>query len=122
MRHSRLIRISISPKYKIKLFLGSSERGLEEALRGFNILLMHYQDRVQDIVQEAIFNPIACYTGVFKSLPNAESTKPGLFLKIERFLAKAGELKGKGRNTLPKFIEDDLEKKIATQNRQGILW
>jgi hypothetical protein len=23
----------------------------------------HYQDMVQDIVQEAIFNPIACYMG-----------------------------------------------------------
>jgi hypothetical protein len=32
------------------------------------------------------------------------------------------EVKGKGRNTLPKFIQDDLAKKIATQNRQGVLW
>jgi hypothetical protein len=79
--------------------------------------ILHYQDRVQDIVQEAIFNPIACYTGVFKSLPNVEFAKPDLLLKIERFLAKAGEVKGKGRNTLPKFIQDDLAKKIATQNR-----
>jgi hypothetical protein len=28
----------------------------------------------------------------------------------------------KGRDTLPKFIQDDLAKKIATQNRQGVLW
>ena len=31
-------------------------------------------------------------------------------------------MKGEGRNTLPKFIQDDLAMKIATQNRQGILW
>jgi hypothetical protein len=31
-------------------------------------------------------------------------------------------VKGKGRNTLPKFFQDDLTKKIATQNRQGVLW
>jgi hypothetical protein len=43
-------------------------------------------------------------------------------LKIERFTAKAGEVKGKGRDTLPKFIQDDLVKKIATRNRQGVLW
>jgi translation initiation factor 2 beta subunit (eIF-2beta)/eIF-5 len=84
--------------------------------------ILHYQDRVQDIVQEAIFNPIACYAGVFKSLPIVESAKPDLLLKIERFLAKAGEVKGKGRNTLPKFIQDDLVKKIATQNHQGVIW
>jgi hypothetical protein len=77
---------------------------------------------VQDIVQEAIFNPIACYVGVFKSLPDDESAKPDLLLKIERFVAKAAEVKGKGRNTLSKFIQDDLAKKIATQNRQGVLW
>jgi hypothetical protein len=71
----------------------------DEYLRDMQIL--HYQNRVQDIVQEAIFNPIACYTGVFKNLPDAESAKPFLLLKIERFLAKAGEVKGKGRNTLP---------------------
>jgi hypothetical protein len=84
--------------------------------------ILHYQDMVQDIVQEAIFNPIACYTGVFKSLHDAESTKPDLLLKIERFVAKVGEVKGKGRNMLPKFNQDDLAKKIATQNRQGVLW
>jgi hypothetical protein len=60
------------------------------------------------------------YTGVFKSLPDAESAKPDLLLKIEWFTAKAGEVKG--RDTLPKFIQDDLAKKIATQNRQGVLW
>jgi hypothetical protein len=76
---------------------------------------------VQDIVQEAIFNPIACYTEVFKSLRNAESAKPDLLLKIERFLTKAGEVRGKGRNMLPKFIQDDLAKKIAIQNHQGVL-
>ena len=31
-------------------------------------------------------------------------------------------MKGKGHDTLPKFIQDDLAKKIATQNRQGVLW
>jgi hypothetical protein len=106
-------------KHLLKLFLltlGSDD----EYLRDMQIL--HYQDKVQDIVQEAIFNPIACYTGVFKSLPNAESAKPDLHLKIERFLAKVGEVKRKGRNTLPKFIQDDLAKKIATQNRQGVPW
>jgi hypothetical protein len=77
---------------------------------------------VQDIIQEAIFNPIVCYMGVFKSLPDAESAKSDLLLKIERFIAKAEEVKGKGRNTLPKFIQDDLAKKIATQNRQGVIW
>jgi hypothetical protein len=92
----------------------------DEYLRDRQIL--HYQDRVQDIVQEAIFNPIACYTGVFKNLPNAESAKSDLLLKIERFLTKAEEVKGKGRNTLSKFIQDDLAKKIATQNSQGVLW
>jgi hypothetical protein len=60
--------------------------------------------------------------GVFKSLPDAESAKLDLLLKIERFTAKAGEVKGKGRDTLPKFIQDDLAKKIAIQNRQGVLW
>jgi serine/threonine protein kinase len=60
--------------------------------------------------------------GLFKSLPDDESAKPDLLLKIERFIAKAAEVKGKGRNTLPKFIQDDLAKKIATQNRQGVLW
>jgi hypothetical protein len=60
--------------------------------------------------------------GVFKSLPDAEPAKPNLLLKIERFTAKAGEVKGKDRDTLPKFIQDDLAKKIATQNRQGVLW
>jgi hypothetical protein len=106
-------------KHLLNLFLlalGSNDEYLRDRQ------IVHYQDRVQDIVQEAIFNPIACYTGVFKNLPDAESTKPDLLLKIERFLAKAGEVKGKGRNTLPKFIQDDLAKKIVTQNRQGVLW
>jgi hypothetical protein len=98
------------------LALGSDD----EYLRDRQIL--HYQDRVQDILQEVIFNPIACYTGVCKNLHDAESAKPDLLLKIERFLAKAREVKGKGRNMLPKFIQDDLAKKIATQNRQGVLW
>jgi hypothetical protein len=31
-------------------------------------------------------------------------------------------VKEKGHNTLPKFIQDDLAKKIATHNRQGVLW
>jgi hypothetical protein len=51
-------------KHLLNLFLlalGSDD----EYLRDRQIL--HYQDRVQDIVQEAIFNPIACYVGVFKS-------------------------------------------------------
>jgi hypothetical protein len=106
-------------KHLLNLFLlalGSDDEYLRDRQ------IPHYQDRVQDIVQEAIFNPIACYTGVFKNLPNAESAKPNLLLKIERFLAKVGEVKGKGHNTLPKFIQDDLVKKIATQNHQGVLW
>jgi hypothetical protein len=74
----------------------------DEYLRDMQI--PHYQERVQDIVQEAIFNPIACYTGVFKSLPDAKSAKPNLLLKIECFIAKTGEMKGKGCDTLPKFI------------------
>jgi hypothetical protein len=45
---------------------------------------------------------------------DAESAKPDLLLKIERFVVKAGEVKEKGCNTLPKFIQDDLAKKIAT--------
>jgi hypothetical protein len=60
--------------------------------------------------------------GYSRALPDDESTKPDLLLKIERFVAKAGEVKGKGRNTLPKFIQDDLAKKIATQNRHGVPW
>jgi hypothetical protein len=92
----------------------------DEYLRDRHIL--YYQDMVHNIVQEAIFNPIACYMGVFKSLLDAEFAKPDLLLKIERFIAKAGEVKVKGRNTLPKFIQDDLAKKIATQNCQGVLW
>jgi hypothetical protein len=106
-------------KHLLNLFLlalGSDDEYLRDRQ------IPHYQDRVQDIVQEAIFNPIACYTGVFKNLPNAESAKPNLLLKIERFLAKVGEVKGKGHNTLPKFIQNDLVKKIATQNHQGVLW
>jgi translation initiation factor 2 beta subunit (eIF-2beta)/eIF-5 len=98
-------------KHLLNLFLlalGSNDEYLRDKQ------IVHYQDMVQDIVQEAIFNPIACYIGVFKNLPGTESTKPDLLLKIERFLAKAGEVKGKGRNTLPKFIQDDLTKKIAT--------
>jgi hypothetical protein len=43
-------------------------------------------------------------------------------LKIEWFIGKAGEVKGKGHDTLPKFIQDDLAKKIVIQNRQGVLW
>jgi hypothetical protein len=62
------------------------------------------------------------YRDIFKNLLDVESAKPDLLLKIKRFLAKAGEVKGKGRNTLPKFFQDDLTKKIATQNRQGVLW
>jgi translation initiation factor 2 beta subunit (eIF-2beta)/eIF-5 len=87
-------------KHLLNLFLlalGSDD----EYLRDKKIL--HYQDRVQDIVQEAIFNPIACYAGVFKSLPIVESAKPDLLLKIERFLAKAGEVKGKGRKFVTRF-------------------
>jgi hypothetical protein len=80
------------------LVLGSDD----EYLRDRQIL--HYQDRVQDIVHEAIFNPIAWYMWVFKSLPDAESAKLDLLLKIERFVAKAEEVKEKGRNMLPKFI------------------
>jgi hypothetical protein len=98
-------------KHLLNLFLlalGSDDKYLRD------MQIPHYQDRVQDIVQEAIFNPIACYTGVFKSLPDAESAKPDLLLKIERFTSKAGEVKGKGHNTLSKFIQDDLAKKIAT--------
>jgi hypothetical protein len=94
-------RMDSLKKHLLNLFLlalGSDD----EYLRDRQIL--HYQDRVQDIVQETIFNPITCYTGVFKNLPNAESAKPDLLLKIERFLAKAGEMKVKGCNTLPKFI------------------
>jgi hypothetical protein len=72
-------------------------------------------------VQEAVFNPIACYFGLFKNLA-AEVPKPELLLKIEWFKARAVELKGKGRHTLPKFIQNDLATKIATQNRQGVLW
>jgi hypothetical protein len=98
------------------LALGSNN----EYLR--NMQILHYQKRVQDIVQVAIFNPIACYVGLFKSLPDDESAKLDLLLKIERFVAKAAKVKGKGRNTLSKFIQDDLAKKIATQNRQGVLW
>jgi hypothetical protein len=60
--------------------------------------------------------------GVFKSLPNAESAKPNLVLKIEWFIRKAGEVKGKGHDTLPKFIQDDLAKKISPQNCQGVFW
>jgi hypothetical protein len=112
-------RLDSLKKYLLNLFLLALESN-DEYLRDKQIV--HYQDRVQDIVQEAIFNPIACYVGVFKSLPDDESAKPDLLLKIERFIAKAGEVKGKGRNTLPKFIQDDLMKKIATQNRQDVLW
>jgi hypothetical protein len=106
-------------KHLLNLFLLALHSD-DEYLRDRQIL--HYQDRVQDIVQEAIFNPIACYVGVFKNLPDDESAKPDLLLKIERFAAKAVEVKAKGRNTLPKFIQDDLAKKIATQNHQGVLW
>jgi hypothetical protein len=101
-------------KHLLNLFLlalGSNDEYLGDRQ------IPHYQEKVQDIVQEAIFNPIACYTGVFKSLPDVESTKPDLLLKIEWFTAKAGEVKEKGRDTLPKFIQDDLVKKITTQNR-----
>jgi hypothetical protein len=80
-------RLDSLKKHLLNLFLlalGSDD----EYLRNRQIL--HYQDRVQDIVQEAIFNPIACYTGVFKNLPDAESTKPDLLLKIERFFNKGG--------------------------------
>jgi hypothetical protein len=84
-------------KYLLNLFLlalGSDDKYLRDKQ------ILHYQDMVQDIVQEVIFNPIACYVGVFKSLPNDEFTKPDLLLKIEKFVAKAAEVKGKGRNTL----------------------
>jgi hypothetical protein len=80
-------RLDSLKKYLLNLFLlalGSDD----EYMRDRQIL--HYQDRVQDIVQEAIFNPIACCMGVFKSLPDAESAKPDLLLKIEGFVAKAG--------------------------------
>jgi hypothetical protein len=88
-------------KHLLNLFLlalGSDDEYLRDRQ------IPHYQDRVQDIVQEAIFNPIACYVELFKSLPDAESAKPDLLLKIERFTAMAGEVKGKGHDTLPKFI------------------
>jgi hypothetical protein len=52
-------------KHLLNLFLlalGSND----EYLRDRHIV--YYQDRVQDIVQEAIFNPIAYYTRVFKNL------------------------------------------------------
>jgi hypothetical protein len=106
-------------KHLLNLFL-LALGSVDEYMRDRQML--HYQDRVQVIVQEAIFNPIACYMGVFKSLLDAESAKPDLLLKIERFIAKVGKVKGKDRNTLIKFIQDDLAKKIATQNRQGVLW
>jgi hypothetical protein len=67
---------------------------------------------VQDIVQEAIFNPTACYVGLFKSLPDDESTKPDLLLKIERFVAKAAEVKRKGRNTLPSLFRMTLQRRL----------
>jgi hypothetical protein len=66
------------------LALGSNDEYLRDRQ------IVHYQDRVQDIVQEAIFNPIACYVGVFKNHPDVESANPDLLLKIERFLAKGG--------------------------------
>jgi hypothetical protein len=53
-------------KHLLNLFLlalGSNDEYLRDRQ------IVHYQDMVQDIVQEAIFNPIACYTGVFKNLP-----------------------------------------------------
>jgi hypothetical protein len=112
-------RLDSLKKHLLNLFLlalGSDDEYLRDRQ------IPHYQKRVQDIVQEAIFNPIACYTGILKSLPDAESTEPDLLLKIEWFIGKAGEVKGKGRDTLLKFIQDNLVKKIAIQNRQGVLW
>jgi hypothetical protein len=93
-------RLDSLKKHLLNLFLlalGSNDEYLRDRQ------IVHYQDRVQDIVQEAIFNPIACYIWVFKNLPDVESAKPDLLLKIERFLAKAGEVKGKGRKFVTRF-------------------
>lgn len=97
------------------LALGTDEEYLRDRR------LLHYQDRLQDLVQESVFNPINCYTAIYRNLP-IDLPKTDLLLKIEWFKAKAVELKGKGRHTLPKFIQNDLATKIATQNRQGVLW
>jgi hypothetical protein len=62
--NSRKAGLDSLKKHLLNLFLlalGSND----EYLRDMQIL--HYQDRMQDIVQEAIFNPITCYTGVFKN-------------------------------------------------------
>jgi hypothetical protein len=88
------------------LALGSND----EYLRDRQIL--HYQDRLQDIVQEAIFNPIACYTGVFKNLLDAESAKLDLLLKIEKFLAKAGELKRRAVTRFPSLFRMTLRRRL----------
>jgi hypothetical protein len=58
-------RLDSLKKHLLNLFLLAL--GLnDEYLRDRQIV--HYQDRMQDIVQEVIFNPIACYTGIYSRI------------------------------------------------------
>lgn len=97
------------------LALGSDDEYLRDRQ------MLQYQDRLQNLVQEVVFNPIACYFEILKGLP-PQAHNPDLLIKMEWFKALVVELKGKGHATLPKFIQNDLAMKIATQNRQGTLW
>ena len=99
---------------KLLLLDGMAGDEFQEDRRKF-----HYGRWIEEQVQEAIFNPTMAYIAIYGAGSN---TSGGKFEKLESWKRGVAVAKGRGRTTLPSYIEKELADRIATQGRHGIIW
>ena len=62
------------------------------------------------------------YIGIYGAGSETGARKSERWEKLESWKRGAAVAKGRGRTTLPSYIEKELADKIATQGRHGVIW
>ena len=120
-----------------KQYLNGGLKGLELVRGKLKLLLLdgmvgdefledrrkfYYGRWIEEQVQEAIFNPTMAYILIYGAGSDTSGGKSKHLEKLESWKKGAVVAKGRGRTTLPPYIEKELADRITTQGRHGIIW
>lgn len=123
--------------YLERTFLNDGPKGLTHATNVLRDLLLDglagdefEEDRrkfgwdvwIDEQVQEALFNSMMPFNAVYGDRSDPTDAQSDLRNKLMDWKAGVNVVKGRGRTTLPSFIEKDLANDIATRGRGGVLW
>ena len=139
--HCRRLILSWFDKHNMvhleKQYLSDGQKGLELVRGKLKLFLLdgmsgdkflkdrrkfHYGQWIDGQVQEAIFNPRMTYIGIYGASSDTSAGKSEHWEKLESWKRGVAVAKGRGRITLPSYIEKELVDRIATQGRHGVTW